>query len=85
MVRSYVEVQRTLKIYLFDFLEIIYILAAENSHQKSTCNIAPFLDAFIWSKNEKVAPQLWQKLKKIKRSAKTIKYLKTLKFEEIAQ
>ncbi len=61
------------------------MLASENFADKSVCNIHEFLAANIWPREQKVMPQLWIKLRKIKRSNKMTKFLKMLKFEEKAK
>ena len=68
---------------MFDFLEILYIMTAtEQNNQGIHIDISCFLEEKIWSQPEKVTPEPWIKLQKIKRSPKYQKLIKISKLDE---
>jgi hypothetical protein len=71
--------------FLFDFMEILYILAAEHEAEDSSVGLALFLDTYIWPLNDKVTPWPWLELSRIKNINHIKKFLKILKFEKTVQ
>jgi hypothetical protein len=55
--------------FLFDFMEILYILAAEHQSANSCNNLALFLQTRIWPLHDKVTPELWLELDRLKKSS----------------
>ena len=60
-------------------------MAAQGQDNLFITNIHDFLEEKIWSQEEKVTPEPWLKLKKIKSKAKYQKIFKISKFEERAK
>jgi hypothetical protein len=74
----------TLPYFLFDFMEILYILA-ERDAEDSCDSLALFLQSHIWPLYHKVTPDLWLTLARLKRNSHLVKFLKAVKFEKKVQ